>query len=103
MPHVEIKEGLTTRQIERQKVRENGKYSKYPTCELCGKKIPSDSYWSDPRCNITGTGLLLCKKCCQKSEKMNNTEFIKTFEKNTDTKQRIKYIYRLGKEFPDRI
>jgi hypothetical protein len=102
MTPTNIKAGLTSRQIERQKVREGGKYSKYPRCELCGKMVVSGEHWSDSRCNATGVGLILHKRCCHKSEQMNNKEFMKTFGKGFDLEQKKKYLTRLNKEFPDR-
>jgi hypothetical protein len=101
MPHIEMKDGLTPRQIERQKVRENGKYSKYGTCELCGKKIRPREHSSDERCNVTGGGILLCgKKCCIKADKMNNKEFVNTFCKNASAEMRKQFLVKLKKEFP---
>jgi hypothetical protein len=102
MPHVEMKEGLTPRQIERQRVRENGKYANYPNCELCDKKVNPEGYWSDPRCNATGVGLILCKKCCHKSEQMSNKVFLETFAKCEDAEYIKRHQTILRKEFPDR-
>jgi len=101
MVHVNIKDGLTSRQIERQKVREKGKYSKYGTCELCGKKIRPGEHCSDERCNATGYGLLLCgRKCGMKVDKMTNKEFIDTLCKSYSAEQRKEHLVRLKKEFP---
>ena len=103
MVHVNIKDGLTSRQIERQKVREDGKYSNYEICELCGKKIIPGTHWSDARCNDTGGGLLLCgKKCCAMSEKMNNAKFLEVFCKNDDYESRTRHIENLMRKFPER-
>jgi len=101
MPFISIKDGLTEKQIERQKVRDNGRYRKYPLCELCGKTVISGQHWSDSRCNATGIGLVLHKKCCGESEKMNNKVFMTTFAKSFDSDQKKKYLARLNKEFPD--
>jgi len=101
MPFVNIKEGLTERQIERQKVREKGRYRKYPLCELCGKTVISGQHWSDSRCNATGIGLVLHKKCCGESEKMNNKKFMATFAKRFDSEQKKEYLDRLNEEFPN--
>jgi ribosome-binding protein aMBF1 (putative translation factor) len=99
---VNIKEGSTPRQIERQKARYKGKYSKYGLCELCGKKILPGKHWSDIRCNISGRGLLLCKKCCGISEEMDNTKFLDTFVKNEEPERFKEYRASLKKEFPNR-
>jgi hypothetical protein len=102
MSRVNIKAGLSERQIERQKVREGGKYSRYPRCELCGKTVISGQYWSDERCNATGVGLVLHQRCGHKADKMNNKEFIKTFGKNLNSEQRNRYLKEINEEFPDR-
>jgi hypothetical protein len=102
MSHINIKESLSKRQIERQKVRKDGKYSRYPRCELCGKTVISGEHWSDVRCNTTGVGLILHKRCCHKSEKMNNKEFMETFGKNHTTEQKNRHLIELNKEFPER-
>jgi hypothetical protein len=101
MVHVNIKDGLTSRQIERQKVREKGKYSKYGTCEICGKKIRPGEYSSDERCNATGYGLLLCgRKCGIKADKMNNREFVEILCKDASPESKKEFLARLKKEFP---
>ena len=101
MSHVNIKDGLSEKQVERQKNRSGGKYSKYPICELCGKTVSVD-YSSDLRCNATGFGLLLHKRCYTKSDKMNNKEFIETFGKGITIDEKKKYLTRLNREFPNR-
>jgi len=53
---------------ERQLARENGKYIKMFVCEDCGKAL-GHNYYSDPKCDEKGSGLVLCKKCCSKREK----------------------------------
>lgn len=58
----------TEAQGNRQKFRDsNGKYSNMTEycCEDCGKFVGLN-YWSDPHCNDTGDGMVLCKNCCQK-------------------------------------
>jgi hypothetical protein len=103
MKFVNIKEGLSEKQIERQKKRENGRYTEYHTCELCGKKIEPTKYWSDERCNVTGDGLILCKPCCLKSDEMKNKEFLETFCKRTSSPESIeRYRMELKKAFPER-
>lgn len=101
MPLINIKDGLTERQIERQKVRSRGRYEKYPLCELCGKTVISGEHWSDSRCNATGVGLVLHKKCCGESEKMDNKTFIDTFDKKLDSERKKEYLDRLNREFPN--
>lgn len=103
MKFTNIKDGLTDNQIERQKVRENGKYSNYPKCELCGKKVPPHKYYSDERCNIGGVGLVLCKKCCVKSDEMHNKEFFETFADVYMRERKDECLSKYDKYFPDRI
>ena len=101
MPLINIKDGLTERQFERQKVRSRGRYEKYPLCELCGKTVIAGKHWSDTRCNATGVGLVLHKSCCDESEKMDNKKFMATFAKRFDSEQKKEHLDRLNREFPE--
>lgn len=53
--------------------RKNGQYKETPKCESCGRnpryKLPNGEiihYFSNPNCNKTGLGLILCIKCAEK-------------------------------------
>jgi hypothetical protein len=65
----------TEAQIARTEARDDaGRFYKNP-CECCKKGAPVSDYYSDERCNITGFGLVLCKRCAVKLEKLTDAEY----------------------------
>lgn len=62
-------------QLRRQKTRVKGRYSRYPRCEFCGKVILGE-YYSDPRCNKTGVGVVLHKSCAKKVRGLSDKEYV---------------------------
>jgi hypothetical protein len=72
----------TQAQSDRQRTRTNGKYSKGNRCEACNKPVGFTNYWSDERCNSTGLGVCLCKKCATKLADVSDAEYLAAFEVN---------------------
>lgn len=76
-----MKKRMTPKQAERQDHRTNGKYAKTNACYQCGKSAGVE-YFSDRRTDTTGAngehfrdlGLILCKRCCAKSDGLDDAE-----------------------------
>lgn len=67
---------MTWQQSERQASRDGGgRYNKLNPCECCGRGAGAN-YYSDERCNATGYGLVLCKRCCAKLAKLDDAGFL---------------------------
>jgi hypothetical protein len=66
---------MTQAQIARTEARDaSGRFFRNP-CECCKRGAPVSDYYSDERCNSTGFGLVLCKRCAVKLEKLSDAEF----------------------------
>jgi hypothetical protein len=70
----------TQAQSDRQRTRTNGKYSKGNQCECCKKPVGFTNYYSDERCNSTGLGVCLCKKCATKLADVSDAEYLAAFK-----------------------
>jgi hypothetical protein len=73
----------TEAQITRAETRESssGKFSKLNPCECCGKGAGAN-YSSDDRCNDTGFGVVLCKRCAKKLATLSDAEYLAAFTKS---------------------
>jgi hypothetical protein len=71
----------TEKQVERQRFRDAGRYSKVNPCQLCGKSAGVD-YWSDRRTDTVDAcgnrwndvAIALCEACAAKLDKMPDGE-----------------------------
>lgn len=66
----------TEAQIARTEARDDaGRFHRNP-CECCKKGAPVSDYYSDERCNSNGGfGVVLCKRCAVKLEKLSDAEY----------------------------
>lgn len=66
---------------KRQDRRKTGQFDKLNPCEKCGKSAGED-YYSDDRCNRTGVGVVLCRKCAMLACKIeSDVEYIAFFKR----------------------
>jgi hypothetical protein len=71
----------TQYQIDRDETRSEstGRFTKLNPCEVCDKSAGAN-YYSDDRCNTTGFGLCLCKRCAKKLGQMTDSEYLAVFQ-----------------------
>lgn len=81
--------GMTTEaKAKRQDARgTSGRYVKNP-CECCSGPAPMN-YFSDPRCNSTGLGVVLCKRCADKLAMLDDDAFAAAFMTPEKAQKRV--------------
>jgi len=74
---------MSFKERTRQSVREGGRYSRYSRgselCEICGCNVVGE-HSSDPRCNETGLGVVLCSKCADTLSHVEDRYYVSVFE-----------------------
>ncbi len=86
----------TEAQIARTEARDDaGRFYKNP-CECCKKGAPVSAYYSDERCNTHGFGLVLCRRCAVKLEKVSDAEYaaLAAEARRADLKDRARHLAR---------
>ena len=78
------KRRMTQAQADRQSSRDRaGRYAESYRCELCGR--PTGNYCSDPRCNNTGLGQILCDKCARVLDRVPTATYTAWLTRSTAT------------------
>ena len=74
---------MSFKESTRQRVREGGRYSRYSRgselCEICECNVVGE-HSSDPRCNETGLGVVLCSKCAETLGHVQDQNYVTVFE-----------------------
>jgi len=74
---------MSFKERTRQRVREDGRYSQYrqgsELCEICKCNVVGE-HSSDPRCNETGLGVVLCHKCAETLSHVEDKYYVSVFE-----------------------
>ena len=74
---------MSFKERTRQRVREDGRYSRYrrgsELCEICGCNVVGE-HSSDPRCNETGLGVVLCRRCAETLSHVEDKYYVSVFE-----------------------
>jgi hypothetical protein len=69
-------------QYERQRHRDaRGRYESNP-CELCGRGVSFEDYWSWQYCNDHGVGVELHPRCAKKLDAMTENEALRMLEES---------------------